>query len=221
VIPKDRATVHIVERTAQVLLACGINPDNVNLDIPFIMDKETSNTSRELLVNAGLDITKSLIMINIAGALEARVLDPDIAIEWIQKVKNFADERSIQVMICGEKKHELALQSISKQTKIFLAPFVPSYHAFAGLLSASSLLISPDTSVLHLISAWKIPCLAFFVDDRSNTAIWTPYNSPNEFIITHTPSVNEIPPFEIVQAFEKLADQTAFRTIEEQLSRNQ
>jgi ADP-heptose:LPS heptosyltransferase len=98
---------------------------------------------------------------------------------------------------------------------------VKSYHAFAGLLSASSMLISPDTSVLHLISAWNIPCLAFFVDDRSNTAVWTPYDSPHEHIITYTPSVNDISSQEIMIAFEKLVKKTSFKSMQEQMLNNQ
>jgi len=218
---KDREETHIVERTAQILLACGINPEEITLKIPYVMDKSTSDASLELLQNAGLDISKSLIMINIAGALEARVLQPETAIDWIKQIKHFADVSSLQVMICGEKKHENALRTIASETRIFLAPFVKSYHAFAGLLSASSMLISPDTSVLHLISAWNIPCLAFFVDDRSNTAVWTPYDSPHEYIITYTPSVNNISSQEIMIAFERLVMNTSFKSIQEQMINNQ
>lgn len=218
---KDRAKYHIVERTAQILLACGINPEETTLHIPYVMDQSTSDESKVLLQNAGLDLSKSLIMINIAGALEARVLRPETAIEWIKHIKYFADRSSLQVMICGEKKHKSALRTIASETGIFLAPFVKSYHAFAGLLSASSMLISPDTSVLHLISAWNIPCLAFFVDDRSNTAVWTPYDSPHEYIITYTPSVNNISSQEIVVAFEKLVKNTSFKSIHEQMINNQ
>lgn len=218
---KDRALTHIVERTAQILLAFGIDPEKTILDIPYVMDRPTSEDSAVLLRDSGLDLSKPLIMINIAGALEARVLHPETAIPWIQDIKQFADRASIQVMICGEKKHESSLRTIAKETGIFLAPFVKSYHAFAGLLSASSLLVSPDTSVLHLISAWKIPCLAFFVDDRSNTAVWTPYNSPHEYITTYTSTVNEIPAHEIMNAFDKLAEKTQFRSIGEQMKNAQ
>jgi ADP-heptose:LPS heptosyltransferase len=221
VIPRDRKNTHIVERTAQLLLAFGINPDELALDIPYVLSKSLSDESKQLLQKAGLDISKPVITINIAGALEARILRPESAIEWINTIKHFADESGIQVMICGEKKHEIALRIITKETGIFLAPFVQSYHAFAGLLSASSMLISPDTSVLHLISSWKIPCLAFFVDDRSNTAVWTPYASPHEYIITYTPSVNNIHSNEIISAFERLVKKTIFKSIEEQMLKNQ
>lgn len=218
---KDRSLTHIVERTAQILLTFGINPEAIPLDIPYIMDKSTSENSKDLLRESGLDLSKSLIMINIAGALEARIFMAGTAIPWIKHIKHIADQFGIQVMVCGEKKHELTLQMIVKNTGVFLAPFVKSYHTFAGLLSASSMLISPDTSVLHLISAWKIPCLAFFVDDRSNTAVWIPYKSPHEYIKTFERTVNDIPAQDIMNAFDRLAEKTSFKSIEEQLLRTQ
>ena len=220
VVAKDRATVHIVERAAQVLLALGINPELISLAIPYHIDVHIRESSRMALQNAGVDLSKSLIMINIAGALQDRILEPEAAIPWILSIKEQLDEQHVQLMICGEKKHEKRLQLIAESTDILIAPFVTSYQQFAGLLAGSSMLISPDTSVLHLISAFKIPCLAFFVQDNSGTKLWTPYQSPNEYILTKGPTVNVIPADEIINAFNSLFAITTLHSVEHQLEKN-
>jgi ADP-heptose:LPS heptosyltransferase len=220
VVAKDRAKIHIVERSAQVLLGLGINPEHISLAIPYYINEQIRVSSRMALHNAGVELSKSLIMINIAGALQDRVLEPSAAIPWIQKIKNTLSNHDVQLMICGERKHEKRLRLIAETTGILLAPFVNSYQQFAGLLAGSSMLISPDTSVLHLISAFNIPCLAFFVQDNSGTKLWTPYQSPNEYILTKGSTVNAIPTDEIIKAFNSLFSITTLHSVEHQLEKN-
>ncbi|MGA1277796.1 MAG: glycosyltransferase family 9 protein [Candidatus Kapaibacteriota bacterium] len=220
VVAKDRATIHIVERAAQVLLGLGINPEHISLSIPYHIDEQIRKSSLLALKNVGIDLSRSLIMINIAGALQDRILEPISAIPWIQTIKQTLSNHDVQLMICGERKHEKNLRFIADSTGILLAPFVNSYQQFAGLLAGSSMLISPDTSVLHLISAFKIPCLAFFVQDNSGTKLWTPYQSPHEYIITKGPTVNAIPADEIIKAFNSLFSITTLHSVDHQLEKN-
>ncbi|MFM7157289.1 MAG: glycosyltransferase family 9 protein [Bacteroidota bacterium] len=220
VIAKDRTTIHIVERAAQVLLALGINPETISLSIPYHIDDHIRKSSRKAFIDAGIDLNKSLFMINIAGALQDRILEASSAIPWILSIKDKLRHHEVQLMICGEKKHEKELRLIAESTGIFLAPFVNSYQQFAGLLAGSSMLISPDTSVLHLISAFNIPCLALFVQDNSGTKLWTPYQSPNEYILTKGPTVNAIQADEIISAFNTLFSITTLHSVEYQLEKN-
>jgi len=216
VVPKDRKHIHIVERTAQVLLALGVNPEAISLSIPYHLDTELIESSQRALLLAGVNLSKPLIMINIAGALDYRVLNPEKTISWIQSIQSTIEDQGIQIMVCGEKKHADSLKYISSHTNTLTAPFVDSYNAFAGLLAGSSMVISPDTSVLHLISAFTIPCLAFFVEDNSGTMVWKPYQSPCEYIVTKGPTVNDIPSHEIVNAFHALHSRTAYASVQEQ-----
>lgn len=219
--PRDRSNVHIVERTAQVLLGLGINPLSISLNIPYTIERSLQEQTKVAFIQAGINLSKPLIMINIAGALDYRVLRPVTAIPWIKTIKQLLDKQEVQLMICGEKKHYEALTQIAKETHVHLAPFVSSYHEFASLLAGVSMLISPDTSVLHLISSFKIPCLAFFVEDNSGTMLWTPFQSPHEYILTKGPTVNEISSDEIIAGFNSLFSRTTLLSVEDQINKLQ
>lgn len=221
VIPRDRSTVHIVERTAQVLLGLGINPQLTSLTIPYTIEESIQHKTMQAFVQVGINLSKPLIMINIAGGLDYRVLSPLTAIPWIKEIKQILDQYDIQLMLCGEKKHHASMHVIANETQIYLAPFVTSYHEFAGLLAGASMLISPDTSVLHLISSFSIPCLAFFVEDNSGTMLWTPYQSPHEYILTKGPTVNEISSDEIIAGFNSLFSRTTLFSVEDQINKLQ
>jgi ADP-heptose:LPS heptosyltransferase len=57
-------------------------------------------------------------------------------------------------------------------------PALSSFHEFAALLREFDLLLSPDTSVIHLAAAWKIPLVGLFPEPPGTPCLWVPYRSP-------------------------------------------
>jgi ADP-heptose:LPS heptosyltransferase len=55
----------------------------------------------------------------------------------------------------------------------------PSIHHLAALIKLSSLVISPDTSVVHLAEAEQKPVIAFYLEKND----WLPYKIPYISII--------------------------------------
>ena len=221
VVPKDRKQTHIVERTAQVLLAFGINPKEISLSIPYHLDDALIETSKHALLRAGVNLSKPLIMINYAGGFQYRSFTAESLIPWIRSIQQVVESKDIQLMICAEKKHEDDMRSIQEATSILIAPFVHSFADFAGILAAASMVLSPDTSVVHLLSAFHTPCLAFFVEDTTGTAYWTPYDSPNECIISGGPTINDVSQEMVLKSFLSLFKSTRFFPIDEQYQRLQ
>ena len=53
---------------------------------------------------------------------------------------------------------------------------VRSFHEFAGVINAFDLLLTPDTSVVHLAAAWRIPLVGLYRADPRTTP-WVPYGT--------------------------------------------
>jgi ADP-heptose:LPS heptosyltransferase len=52
-------------------------------------------------------------------------------------------------------------------------PFKTLHHCMA-LIAEADLVISPDTSVVHMAAAWKKPLIAVYKDVRMNNRLWAP-----------------------------------------------
>lgn len=52
-------------------------------------------------------------------------------------------------------------------------PFTTLHHTMA-LISQADLVISPDTSVVHISAVWKKPLIAFYRDIKGNNNLWAP-----------------------------------------------
>jgi ADP-heptose:LPS heptosyltransferase len=54
------------------------------------------------------------------------------------------------------------------------------------------LLITPDTSVIHLASAYSVPVFGLYVHFNTDEMIWKPYNSDFECVITKERTLDSI-----------------------------
>jgi ADP-heptose:LPS heptosyltransferase len=67
--------------------------------------------------------------------------------------------------------------------KVRINPFKTLHHAMA-LIADADLVISPDTSVVHMAAAWRKPLVAIYKDVRMNNRLWAPgYDNARQIIV--------------------------------------
>ena len=210
VIAKDRDSVHIVERTAQILLSLKINPSQCNLDLEYThSDQDILEAKKEMY---SLTDGASIIALNIAGSVQARTIMPELAIPMIKKIQDHIIDRNIKIIVFGEQRNAAIMQEIKQACNIIIAPFSQSFHQYAARLKSASMIISPDTSAIHLAAAWKTPTLGLFLNDNSHTALWTPYKTLHEIAYTEQHSVNSLTVDQIYTAFCKIYPKVKWQT---------
>jgi ADP-heptose:LPS heptosyltransferase len=69
-----------------------------------------------------------------------------------------------------------------------------------------SLLVSPDTSAIHLASAFHIPAVVLYVQSDKDLSIWEPYGSDYEVVVTDVDDLTTIPVKDVHAAFIKLIE---------------
>lgn len=67
--------------------------------------------------------------------------------------------------------------------KVSVNPFKTLHHAMA-LIAEADLVISPDTSIVHMAAAWKKPLVAVYKDVPLNNRLWAPgYDNARQIIV--------------------------------------
>ncbi|MEN0617072.1 MULTISPECIES: glycosyltransferase family 9 protein [Klebsiella] len=67
--------------------------------------------------------------------------------------------------------------------KVSVNPFKTLHHCMA-LIAQADLVISPDTSVVHMAAAWKKPLVAVYKDVLLNNRLWAPgYDNARQIIV--------------------------------------
>jgi ADP-heptose:LPS heptosyltransferase len=68
----------------------------------------------------------------------------------------------------------------------------PDFDEFCAAISKLDFLFTPDTSAVHIASAFNIPVFGLYVKYNTNDMIWSPYKSKFECIITTEPNLNTV-----------------------------
>ncbi len=190
----DQQRVHIVERIAQLLLPFGIDPAKVPLDLEYRLSDADRARARERL---GPTDRPLRFGINIS----ARYWGRDNFIECIRWMHGFDPRFAISVGGAPEDRAEVS--RIAAATGVGIIPPLPSFHDFAAVIRECDLLLTPDTSVLHLGAAWKIPTVGLFHHPPGAPLPWFPYRSPYRAVI-HADGVPRIPTREVEEAIRSL-----------------
>jgi ADP-heptose:LPS heptosyltransferase len=173
----DRASVHPVERLAQLLLPFGIDPATVPLDLEYRLSAGDERRARELL---GPPRRPLRLGINLSGRGPERYWGRD---NFVRLARHLAatDDR-FQVSLCGAPGDAGEVAAVAAATGLEAVPPQRSFHEFAAVIHEFDLVLTPDTSVVHLAAAWKIPTVGLY-HREPGIMPWLPYRSPHRSVI--------------------------------------
>jgi ADP-heptose:LPS heptosyltransferase len=146
------------------------------------------------------NITKFIIL-NISAGKDFRVLSIEKNIEIIKYIKNVLSDYPI-ILISSKEDIEKAKAIQSVFLDLFYFEPTNDILDAAALIQKASLVISPDTSIVHLAAAAKVPILVLYSLLASYAKEWLPYNSVYEAVITK--QREELEKLELNDIFEKL-----------------
>jgi len=188
----DRAQYHITRRLLELARPFGIDPEGIPLravlkDIP----------AKKIDGRVGLVIS--------AGVIDRQLL-PEVNSEIASEI--IAKEYASQVMVfCDPKDRDpLGQMIVSKanNTRIVLAPVSNTFPDYAAILKTCEFVITPDTSAVHLCSAYHIPVVVMTNPFPPTLHYWTPIDVPYELI--HEVGVRSLDSKTVVKHFEKLLE---------------
>ena len=144
-----------------------------------------------MVISAGVPDRELLPEINAAIAKEALK-------------KNYIKE----VMIFCHPNDRPVAQAILDQdddSRAILAPLTNTFAEYAQVLRTCEYVITPDTSAVHLCSAYMIPVIVMTNPFPTTLHYWTPIDVPYELIAPEG-SVRSIDPKDVLQHLDNLAE---------------
>lgn len=198
VVVPNRTTTHVVERTARVLLALGIQPQHGDLALEYPLSAEDVDQARSAL---GAPRAAMRLGVNISGSSEQRSWEQE---KWVQCVNALAQRHpEADIVLFAAPHHAERQRAIASATGARIAPIVPAFHNFAALISTCDMLVTPDTSVVHLAAAFRIPAVVLF-SHTANAVSWCPYHSPHIVVAAESDSLSGIAVADVLRAVEHL-----------------
>lgn len=197
----DKNKVHIVNRILMLLKPFGIYSEKFNLNLEFSVTNEEKHNALEKI-----GLNKQVLGINLSGSSRAKYWGTD---NYIKFIKLFAEKYpSYKIIIFALPDYSDETEKIVSETTAEKSPEAKSFSEYASLLSVCSLILTPDTSAVHLAAAFQIPCVSLhlWTGSQETGLPWTAYNSPNTALKTTNNDLRSIAVKDVMNAFINLIE---------------
>jgi ADP-heptose:LPS heptosyltransferase len=198
----DKEKTHIIERYSHLLRASGLNFSDELVKAEMFLD----NKIEEEIKNQFEEFKKNyrLVGINISAGAEIRKYPSE---KWIETIKILSDKYPrLKFIILFDLKDKRDAEKIfnSLNKNLFVFTKGNSFQHFAARIKNLNLLITPDTSAVHIASAFQIPVIALFPNVKWNFVSFAPYKTSNKIIMAESERIEQIPVEKIIYAFDEL-----------------
>ncbi len=196
---------HLIERYAHLLRESGleINDEDIKPEIYLnpALDKSIKHKVSEIKK------ANKLIGINISAGAQIRKLPPEKWIAIINELKKIY--KRIKIILLhepGDSDRALLIKS-NLSNELFIDIEEKSFQGFACKIKHLDLLITPDTSAVHIASALGIPVVALYPNVKWNFISFAPYKTKSINLISSEENINALNKDEIVKAFAKIVQE--------------
>jgi ADP-heptose:LPS heptosyltransferase len=198
----SRKDTHIVDRISRLLAPFNIDAGNETLEIKYTVSEESRAFADDFISSSNIQ-NKPVIGINISAGGKSRYLGTENYRRLISYI--ISKYPSVPVVILFKPSDAGRAKNITDGfNRVLLSPMTEKFDQFAAIIERMALIISPDTSVVHLVSAFKIPSVIMYVQSDLNLNIWEPYNVECETLVTDVDDLSTIPVDRIITSFDNM-----------------
>jgi ADP-heptose:LPS heptosyltransferase len=198
----SRKETHIIDRLAMLLTVFGIRRSDVDLKVHYIPSSESQEFASDFL-KSNNQRERTLIGVNISPGEGTRfwgVENYQALIQWLRK-----EHGESPVLVLYQPSDKAVAQTIAQPfPEVLLSPETKTFDQFAALVRSLRILITPDTSAVHLAAAFSIPSVVMYVQSNKDLRIWEPYGSVSETVVTDVDDLRRITQAEVFDAIERL-----------------
>ncbi len=213
---QSRKEKHIIERLAPMVEPFGVPSTNAIRRVVYIPRNHARAEARELYRSLGC-LGRRKVGVNISAGHERRYWGTD---RFQQMVKHLRIVEPDSAIIIGSKPSDSArAHEIAEGMRdVFVLPSQRTFDMFAAAVAHLDVLLTPDTSVVHLASAFSIPTVVLFIQSNPELRVWEPFGSVHVSVVTTSDDIRSISVEQVIEAWSRLTEKigrtTAIRSLE-------
>lgn len=198
----NKESTHLVERYAYLLKTSGLEiTDEITRPIIYLDKSIEERITSEL---SKLKQNHKLIGLNISSGAPIRKYNVE---NWIKLISSLTDKhKEIKILILFDSQDVKDAEHILNSFKgdLVIKTKCNTFQRFAATIKNLDLLITPDTSAVHVCSALQIPVIALYPNTKWSNVSFAPYKTIYKTITSKTEEIKDIPIQKIETAFEEI-----------------
>ena len=178
-------TGHIIQNTLALLTAFGIDPETVNPYAPPAVPKRAMESAQSTL-DSIRQVTegKRVIGYNLSAGSPTRLWSSEKSSELVKRILgDFPDATVLLICTPSDRPRAIEVQHSAGQ-RAAVVPDRLSLLEVSAILSKLDLLISPDTSLIHIARAFHVPVVGLYSRFMKNFLLWRPYGQDHGAVLS-------------------------------------
>lgn len=194
---RDYAT-HITVRNCLLLEALGTVPASISCNKPYIPSMPVSRIVREF----GSKLSGGLVSaINISASVSTKYWSIE---KWSGLLHAFPEHRFIVFSAPKERDLLMKKQLELHHDNVIVSPLTANLFEVGELVRRVRLLVSLDTSLIHVASCFNIPVVGLYRNRRDDILRFSPLSEKQEIVVSSGEDVGTIPVESVIEAVGRL-----------------
>jgi ADP-heptose:LPS heptosyltransferase len=178
-------TGHIVENTLKLLTAFGIDTDTIDPYAPPFIEDAAWEKAETFLAKISNGLPRLKIGYNLSAGSPTRVWAMEKSRQLVNRIcDERKDSQVVLITAPSERKRADELEQKLGLDRVCQSPPKLSLTEVSALVAKLDLLISPDTSLVHIARAFKVPVVGLYSRYMKNFLLWRPYDQQTGAVVS-------------------------------------
>lgn len=196
----DREQTHIMDRIRLIPEAMGLTFEKNEIrPMLHIGTKEMANVQRQ--IQRANPKGKPLIAVNLSAGEKSRYWKVDYWWKLLMDIRRVEKDVMFILLSAPTDAHIAKDVGTPFSSDNIMYPAYTDFHSFASYIALSDLLISPDTSAIHIACAKSIPLIGLYPAIAWNYSSWHPVNTKFQAVKSDFGDVSNISPQKVFDAY--------------------
>ncbi len=198
---------HIMDAFAGLLSGLGRKVETAGLNREIALSKEETGFAEDFWNRSGI-LPRVCAAVNISAGGENRRWE---AGRYARVCSCILDLGLKPLILYAPADYEAACAIHRIEPSVLISPLTPSILHLAALIRGVTILVSPDTSVIHLAASCGIPVVGMYLPFDRSLPKWYPWDVKSEVLIASDHiSLDSISPEMVSGAVRKLVSDTVY-----------
>jgi len=196
----DNENSHVTDRIKLIPEAIGLTFRSDEIKPSLTIGQKEFASVKNQLVRANPK-KKPIIAVNLSAGDKSRYWTVDKWWKLLMEIKKVEKDIIFLLLSAPTDAHIAKDVGTPFPSDTIIFPAYSDFQHFASYIAQSDLLISPDTSAVHIACSFSIPLIALYPKISWNYASWKPVNTTFQSVMPESGNVSEIPWEKVYQAY--------------------
>jgi len=174
---------HIIDNTLKLLLPLGVDIDRASRFAPPYVPDEVNTRIDMVLRSAKAPDRIGIIGVNLSAGQPNRMWPLDKFIQLIDLLNQQHADHAVLLIVAPSDRSRAVHVASALGDRVSSIPDGLNLTEVSAVISGCDLLVSPDTSLIHIARSFDVPVVGLYNRARKNFTRWQPFEQPDGFVV--------------------------------------